>query len=207
MEFSPARTFLTSCAAVSPVHQRLPAHAGAHVPAGLRVLPRRGSAVAMHKISEVTGGMFSFIEDHAVIQDALAQCIGGFYQPLCNMPRSTSNAGTTTRNRCFAGWLRQSAKALLHSAKSLPSVALGKELSAIFSSVKGSLPSAFCRTLGKDFVECLQEPSAKKSCCHGDFVTDGRFAECLLGGHSAKTKKIICQVSPGWALGKEFFFF
>jgi hypothetical protein len=34
-------------------------------------------AAAMHNISEATGGTFSFIEDHAVIQDALAQCIGG----------------------------------------------------------------------------------------------------------------------------------
>ncbi|OEL17081.1 hypothetical protein BAE44_0021900 [Dichanthelium oligosanthes] len=34
-------------------------------------------AAAMHGISEVTGGTFSFIENHAVIQDAFAQCIGG----------------------------------------------------------------------------------------------------------------------------------
>jgi hypothetical protein len=34
-------------------------------------------AAAMHYISEVTGGTFSFIENHAVIQDAFAQCIGG----------------------------------------------------------------------------------------------------------------------------------
>jgi hypothetical protein len=33
-------------------------------------------AAAMHTISEATGGTFSFIEDHAVIQDALAHCIG-----------------------------------------------------------------------------------------------------------------------------------
>jgi len=34
-------------------------------------------AAAMHFISEVTGGTFSFIENHAVIQDVFAQCIGG----------------------------------------------------------------------------------------------------------------------------------
>ncbi|XP_066351277.1 uncharacterized protein [Miscanthus floridulus] len=34
-------------------------------------------AAAMHSISEVTGGTFSFIEDLAGIQDALAQCIAG----------------------------------------------------------------------------------------------------------------------------------
>ena len=40
------------------------------------------------------------------------------------------------------------------SAKALPSVTLGKEHSAKISSAKSSLPSAFFRTLGKDFAEC-----------------------------------------------------
>ncbi|KAL6658807.1 hypothetical protein ACP70R_002847 [Stipagrostis hirtigluma subsp. patula] len=34
-------------------------------------------AAAMHAISELTGGTFSFIENHEVIQDSFAQCIGG----------------------------------------------------------------------------------------------------------------------------------
>ncbi|KAG2371421.1 uncharacterized protein HKW66_Vig0215950 [Vigna angularis] len=34
-------------------------------------------ATAMHTISEISGGTFSFIEDEDVIQDAFAQCIGG----------------------------------------------------------------------------------------------------------------------------------
>ncbi|RCV30254.1 hypothetical protein SETIT_6G079700v2 [Setaria italica] len=34
-------------------------------------------AAAMHGISEVTGGTFSFIENHAATQDAFAQCVGG----------------------------------------------------------------------------------------------------------------------------------
>ncbi|KAI4384049.1 hypothetical protein MLD38_009820 [Melastoma candidum] len=34
-------------------------------------------ASAMHSISEISGGTFSFIETEAVIQDAFAQCIGG----------------------------------------------------------------------------------------------------------------------------------
>jgi hypothetical protein len=55
----------------------------------------------------------------------------------------------TTGIAFFAECLRHSAKAILHSAKALPSVTLGKEHSA-----KGSLPSAFFRTLGKDFAEC-----------------------------------------------------
>jgi hypothetical protein len=39
-------------------------------------------------------------------------------------------------------------EAILHSAKALPSVTLDKEHSAQISSAKGSLPSAFFRTLG-----------------------------------------------------------
>ncbi|OEL14799.1 hypothetical protein BAE44_0024182 [Dichanthelium oligosanthes] len=34
-------------------------------------------AAAMHAIAEATGGTFSFIHDHAAIQDAFARCIGG----------------------------------------------------------------------------------------------------------------------------------
>ncbi|CAO2195276.1 unnamed protein product [Urochloa humidicola] len=34
-------------------------------------------AAAMHAIAEETGGTFSFIENHAVVQDSFAQCIGG----------------------------------------------------------------------------------------------------------------------------------
>ena len=42
----------------------------------------------------------------------------------------------------------------LHSAKPLSSAALGKELSAYPFTAKASLPSAFCRALGKAFAEC-----------------------------------------------------
>ncbi|CAO1944404.1 unnamed protein product [Urochloa humidicola] len=34
-------------------------------------------AAAMHAIAEATGGTFSFIQNHAVVQDSFAQCIGG----------------------------------------------------------------------------------------------------------------------------------
>jgi hypothetical protein len=34
-------------------------------------------AAAMHNIAEATAGTFSFVKDHAAVQDALAQCIGG----------------------------------------------------------------------------------------------------------------------------------
>jgi hypothetical protein len=45
----------------------------------------------------------------------------------------------------------------------LPSVTLGKEHSAKISSAKGSLPSAFFRTLGKDFAECQKALGKKKT--------------------------------------------
>jgi hypothetical protein len=61
---------------------------------------------------------------------------------------------STTGIAFFAECLIHSAKAILHSAKHLPSVTLGKEHSAKISSAKGSLPSVFFRTLGKDFAEC-----------------------------------------------------
>jgi hypothetical protein len=71
------------------------------------------------------------------------------------------DAKCTTRIAFFAECLRHSAKTILHSAKALPSVTLGKEHSAKISSAKGSLPSAFFQTLGKDFAEC-QKASGKE---------------------------------------------
>ena len=47
-----------------------------------------------------------------------------------------------------------SAKPNLHSAKALPSAALGKDYSVKNESAKTSLPSVFCRALGKAFAEC-----------------------------------------------------
>ncbi|TVU40280.1 hypothetical protein EJB05_13736, partial [Eragrostis curvula] len=34
-------------------------------------------AAAMHAVSELTGGTFSFVEDHAAVQDSFARCVGG----------------------------------------------------------------------------------------------------------------------------------
>jgi hypothetical protein len=50
----------------------------------------------MHNISEVTGGMFSFVEDHAVIQDAQARCIGELLSTVMEDVGSTSSAGAST---------------------------------------------------------------------------------------------------------------
>jgi hypothetical protein len=50
---------------------------------------------------------------------------------------------TTTGIAFFAECLRHSANAILHSAKSLPSVTLGKKYSANILSANGSLSSTF----------------------------------------------------------------
>ena len=54
----------------------------------------------------------------------------------------------------FAECRPHSAKPALHSAKALPSAALGKEHSVKNSSAKNSLPSATCLALGKVFTKC-----------------------------------------------------
>ena len=60
----------------------------------------------------------------------------------------------TTGIHRFAVCPRHTAKAKKHSAKRLPSVTSGKRHSAKKNSTKLSLPSVFCRALGKDVVEC-----------------------------------------------------
>jgi hypothetical protein len=60
----------------------------------------------------------------------------------------------TTGIERFAECLKHSANPKKHSAKSLPSAALGKEGLANNTSAKASLPSTFYRALGKVFVEC-----------------------------------------------------
>jgi hypothetical protein len=55
----------------------------------------------------------------------------------------------TTGIAFFAECLRHSAKAILHSAKPLPSVTLGKYFIG-----KGFFAEYFFRTIGKHFAEC-----------------------------------------------------
>lgn len=50
---------------------------GLHIPVHAFGFGADHDAVAMHSISESSGGTFSFIEAEGVIQDAFAQCIGG----------------------------------------------------------------------------------------------------------------------------------
>ncbi|KAK7272162.1 hypothetical protein RJT34_28593 [Clitoria ternatea] len=50
---------------------------GLHIPVHAFGFGADHDATAMHSISEISGGTFSFIEAEDVIQDAFAQCIGG----------------------------------------------------------------------------------------------------------------------------------
>jgi hypothetical protein len=102
-----------------------------------------------------------------------------------------------------------------HSAKSLPSVTLGKERSANCTLATASLPSTFCRarvpfgtrqrkvvvTVPSDgdrsFAECLPWLGKKAN-----------FAECLLSWPSAKTAPVgptasPCAESSRWYSAKE----
>jgi hypothetical protein len=76
--------------------------------------------------------------------------------------RKTLQVAVTTGNDCFAECPKHSAKRKKHSAKALPSVALGKGDTAEENTAKGTLPSAFCRALGKDFAEC--QPRTRQNC-------------------------------------------
>jgi hypothetical protein len=63
----------------------------------------------------------------------------------------------TTGHSCFTECPRK------HSAKSLPSVTLDKDVLVNCTSTTTSLPSPFCRALGKDFAECHLALGKEKS--------------------------------------------
>jgi hypothetical protein len=94
----------------------------------------------------------------------------------------------TTGFRIFAECLGHSAKPRKHSAKALPSVTPGKAHSAANIPAKTSLPSAFCRALGKGLVFAeRQEEGARQSLGHfaecrprGTRQSSGNFAECFI---------------------------
>jgi hypothetical protein len=112
--------------------------------------------------------------------------------PLCNKNSDyiVTFISITTGHNSFAECLRHSAKAILHSAKALPSVTLGKERSANCTSATASLPSTFCRALGK--VGTRQRKVTVTVPSDGD----GSFAECLLSWPSAKMAPVGPTASP-----------
>ena len=84
----------------------------------------------------------------------------------------------------FAECQGHSAKPNLHSAKALPSAALGKEHSAKKESAKTSLPSVFCRALGKAFAECRHSAKLepKKNPKKWEFLSQKNGNFFLIGG-------------------------
>jgi hypothetical protein len=84
----------------------------------------------------------------------------------------------TTGIAAFAECLKQSAKPQKHSAKALPSIALGKEGSAHSASAKPSLPSTFSRALGKEVCRVPDNTRQRKAAVTAPGDGDGVFAEC-----------------------------
>jgi hypothetical protein len=105
---------------------------------------------------------------------------------------------------------KHTAKTILHSAKALPSVTLDKERSANCTSATASLPSTFCRALGKEKSPSRRQvtvtdplPSA-----YGDtrqslvqWTPQPVPAPRALVG--TRQRRFLCRVSGGLALGKE----
>jgi hypothetical protein len=79
------------------------------------------------------------------------------------LPVLSCSASSTTGHSSFNECRRHSAKAILHSAKALPSVTLGKERLANCTSATASLSSTFCRALDKEFTECHLTLGKEKS--------------------------------------------
>jgi hypothetical protein len=118
----------------------------------LRVIYRGTLFICSYKESILKTSCWNLEKDH-----------GSYKEPILMVSRQKLKRDIyTTGIAFFAECLRHSVKAILHSAKALPSVTLGKEHSAKISSAKGSLPSAFFRTLGKEFAECQKALGKEK---------------------------------------------
>ena len=138
-----------------------------------------------------------------------------FYQYSAKESQSLLDSGSLPR--C----LRHSAKTKLHSAKPLPSAALGKEHTAKIWSAKPSLSSVFYRTLGKEKRPSRRRSRWRSLCRVSTLQALGKdffnfflkkfFAERQPMRHSAKSfyfffENFLCRVPTRQALGKDFFF-
>jgi hypothetical protein len=93
---------------------------------------------------------------------------------------------STTRIERFAECLK-------HSAKSLSSVALGKESSVNSTSAMASLSCTFYRALGKNFAEC-QSVLGKEKWSSWHWVMETASLPSVLGDTRQRT--YLCQASP-----------
>jgi hypothetical protein len=106
----------------------------------------------------------------------------------------------TTGHSSFAECLRHSAKAILHSTKPLPSVTLDKERSANCTSATASLPSTFCRALGKEFAECHLTLGTEKSLSRRQVTVTDPLPSVFFG---TRQRGQFCRVSAITAVGKD----
>jgi hypothetical protein len=84
--------------------------------------------------------------------------------------------------------MKHSAKPEKHSAKALPSVALGKEGSTHNASAKPSLPSTFSRALGKEVCRVPESTRQRKAAVTATSDGDGVFAD-------TRQRSYLCRVS------------
>jgi hypothetical protein len=106
----------------------------------------------------------------------------------------------TTGHSSFAECLRHSAKPRKHSAKCLPSVTLGKERSANCTSATASLPSTFCRALGKVFAECHLVLGKEKSLSRRQVTVTDPLSSVFF---CTRQRCQFCRVPAIMALGKD----
>jgi hypothetical protein len=131
--------------------------------------------------------------------------------PLHAITRNIIFWWCTTGHSSFAVCLRHSAKAILHSVKTLPSVTLGKERSANYTSAAVSLPSTFCRALGKEKSPSRRQVTVTDPLPSVFFSTRQRGQFCRVSaitalgkeGSSGPHRQFLCRVSSGPVLGKE----
>jgi hypothetical protein len=114
---------------------------------------------------------------------------------------TTLKMGTsTTGHSSFVECLRHSANPRKHSANTLPSVTLGKERSANCTSATASLPSTFCRALGKEFAECHLVLGKEKSPSRRQVTVTDPLPSVFFG---TRQRGQFCRVSAIMALGKD----
>jgi hypothetical protein len=107
---------------------------------------------------------------------------------------------STIGHSSFAECLRHSAKHIKHSANTLPSVTLGKERSVNCTSATASLPSTFCRALGKDFAECHLVLGKEKSPSRRQVTVTDPLPSVFFG---TRQRGQFCRVPAIMALGKD----
>jgi hypothetical protein len=109
---------------------------------------------------------------------------------------STTTAGHSSFAECF----RHSTNTRKHSTNALSSVTLGKEVSANYTSATTSLPSTFCRALGKDFAECHLVLGKEKSLSRRQVTVTEPLPSVLVG---PRQRSHLCRVPAILALGKD----